>query len=393
MKLSPATILSVSAFLVSASVYMVNPIIAIYAKQHLGASLSEVGIVVSTAFVSSFILKIPLGVFLTGRNLYKSTVISVSIMTTMPAAYALSTNIQTILALRVIHGVGIALVWSLLWTEISLVDTGDKMTSYVARFALVSSVGMVAGPIISTVVTGFLGPRATLLVDTAITAPTILLVAMLPRNLAKTVREEVAVNANQFLKSFSGVLSHPGVYLPVWGTVSYSFVYGLALAYAPLHVYQRFALSESEAASLFIGFTALTVGTRVILNKMMARLSLPSIVSVGLVNVGFMMILMAISENVWLFALGFALMGFTQGLVPPANALFVARSVDAPKRVLANNLIQAAWDLGILSGPLFGSILVPQLGIPLAMALSAAVPLVNSVSIRTASKRFKDAEA
>ncbi|MBI4258630.1 MAG: MFS transporter [Thaumarchaeota archaeon] len=387
MKLSPVTLLSVSAFLVSASVYIVNPIIAIYVRQYLGATFSEVGVVVSTAFIASFILKIPLGIALTGRNLYGSTIVSVLIMTTMPAAYALSNNVSTILVLRVIHGIGFALVWSLLWTEISVVGTGAKTTSHVARFALISSLGIVTGPLVSAAVTGILGPRATLLVDTALTAPAILLVAMLPRNLTQTVREEDTETANRLRKMFSTVLSQPGVYLPVLGTVSYSFVFGVALAYAPIYAYQHFGLSESEAASLFVGFTVMAVATRVIFNKVVAKLSLPSIISISLLNVGAMMIFMALSENVLIFAFCFGLMGFTQGMILPTNALFVARSVDSSKRVLANTVTQAAWDLGILLGPLFGSALVPQIGIPLVIAFSAVIPLVNSIIVKIASKR------
>ena len=119
----------------STSVYMVNPIIAIYVKQFLNASLSEVGIVVSATFAASFLVKLPLGLILAGKRLYHITIISVLIMTMMPIAYAYATSVSSIIVLRVIHGFGLGLIWSLLWTEVSNVESGEGMISSVARFA------------------------------------------------------------------------------------------------------------------------------------------------------------------------------------------------------------------------------------------------------------------
>ena len=102
------------------------------------------------------------------------------------------------------------------------------------------------------------------------------------------------------------------------------------------------------------------------------------------------MLVMALGPTVWIFAAGFTFLGFSHGIVPPIRALLVARSIAPSKRVLANSVVDAGYDFGILAGPLAASILIPILGLGLVIALFASVPLALTLPVRIAANRAPD---
>lgn len=61
MRSSRIFILPTIAFLLTSTKLMIDSILAIYLYEHLGASESEVGVIISLGYVSSLIVKVPLG--------------------------------------------------------------------------------------------------------------------------------------------------------------------------------------------------------------------------------------------------------------------------------------------------------------------------------------------
>ena len=148
--------LYIIAFIGFAGFSFLFPVIPLYATE-LGATVSQVGLIVATiSYVTAFFL-IPFGMLSDKFGRHKLLVGGLTIFTLAPLLYPLATNSQQLILVRAIHGLAAA---AFLPTAIALVvdltpeaKRGEAIGWYTASLQL----GLMAGPITGGFLTGHFG--------------------------------------------------------------------------------------------------------------------------------------------------------------------------------------------------------------------------------------------
>jgi len=87
-----------------ASFSVVAPILSIYVRDGINASVEMVGLVTAIFFVASSLTKISLGVFAGGKKTITLTLLAFAILSICPVLYSLTDSIVVLIVLRSAHG-------------------------------------------------------------------------------------------------------------------------------------------------------------------------------------------------------------------------------------------------------------------------------------------------
>jgi len=365
---------AVTAFLPVLSIQMIDPIVALYARDYLDSSVTEVGLAVSFFFLSPLVFKIPLGLLLPRSQLKRGLVIATVLMTVGPITYFFTTSPSAMLLFRFAHGIGFA---TLLVTSITLVfGAGSAESRGMITFATVLAVALPVGPVLSSFLLATLGMRLTFLVAGLIVIPSILFSISLDVAQTVNVEEGRVVPGSMGARLRSVVTSKP-VLSATLSHLSYSVLFGSLLSLGPIHLREFFGVSEANVASLFAGLYVVSF-----LSRMVLRLWVPTgleqrLTSFALVTSLLGMAGMAFSSSLILFVMFFISLGIPHGLMFPTTAIQAMESSSPDRRALITGVHSTAFDLGAFSGANAVSALAALQGIQTAMFVTALVPILG----------------
>ena len=157
--ISPHIFLYIIGFSQVASFSSLIPLLAIYAKEEIGVTLSEVGLFVSLFFFSSAVSKLPLGAIAGGRLTLYAFLIGFVVYAVCPSVYTFLNFFPYLLVCRLVHGVAFTTVAAISQTFIALsvptIERDEKIGFYLAFIG----VGFLLGPLVSTVGVALFGVR------------------------------------------------------------------------------------------------------------------------------------------------------------------------------------------------------------------------------------------
>ncbi|MGE5598947.1 MAG: MFS transporter, partial [Bacteroidota bacterium] len=109
----------------------------------------------------------------------------------------------------------------------------------------------------------------------------------------------------------------------------------------------------------------------------------------GLVGVALGLVVLTLTGSIWLFGLGYLLVGIFLAAVGPNAAACVAREVPAEKRGRTYGILQAANTLGAFLAPLFAGAVTALLGLRGLFATMAAVVAGVAWMLLVRTKRLR----
>ena len=370
----------VIGFSATASTQIVGPILAIYLKDFLLASIPEVGLAVSVFFLTSALSKLPVGFSARGTRTTLGLILSLLICSICPSAYVLAKDLAVFNTIRAIHGFGAALFGVTGLTLISSMALSGKRVEAISSFIASLAVGLMAGPAIGTLSVALLGIKNTFFIASL---PSLIGLAMaysLARN--TSLRVDYGSGRNLALSDLSMVLSNRLFKGSFLAYMSFSFVFGVLLAYAPIHARENLGFSIGHITSLFFGYFLVITGVRFMLGRLIEKLGEERMLSLGLLNTTLMGALMYFVNAPAVFTAAFVCLGLSHGVVYPTAAIVVARTVKPAELALANSIYLVAFDLGTFFGPTLTSVVATSYGIPSALALSGIFPGLVAMIIR-----------
>ncbi len=151
--------LYIVAFIAHNSFGFLYPVIPLYATE-LGATVSQVGLVVATTSYATALLLIPMGMLSDRAGRGKFLVISLVICTLAPLLYPFTANLQQIVIVRIIHGLGQA---TFLPTGLALVNDfapAERRGEVIGWYSMSSHIGLMAGPLTGGLLLHHLGFNA-----------------------------------------------------------------------------------------------------------------------------------------------------------------------------------------------------------------------------------------
>jgi MFS family permease len=343
--------MAIANLLMAITFYFMLPILPIYLVEKLGATKSQIGVILSLYTISALIVRLFSGWALDtyGRKgIYLSAYILFSLAF---IGYPFISSIALFMFIRFTHG----LTWGALTTSSSTIAVDiippSRRGEGIGIFGLSMTIGMAIGPMIALLIAGNSNFNA---VFTAAIA-----ISVVGFVLAYTIRYPKFVSKNTNLRfSFKALIEKSA--LPIsFNMMLIMFTYGGILSFISLYG-KEVGVDNSGVffliLSIGIGFSRIGSG-KVIDKKGPKKISL---IGFALLIIGFP--ILALINNPLGFHLAAAILGLGFGIIMPTFQTMVNNLVLPNRRGAANSTFFTAFDLGIGLGIIGTGFLSQNLG-------------------------------
>lgn len=392
---SPFAIICLIQFFAVSSFSLFSPILSIYAKDVINASIVEIGIITSIFFIASSSIKLPLGILGGGKKTPLLFTLSLFLLIVVPFTYVLINSWIGLAIVRFIHGIVFALALTISYILVPLTVREHLRHQAVATFSVLSGVGLLTGSGAGTLIVGFGNLSYVFYLASILGVPGFILGSIFSYRL-------YSIESQWFLLHDEGrginlrerlvlVLSNKAFLVAFFACFSYFFVFGTVLAYAPLHARYSLSLPYFIVTAMFFGLYITTTLTRLSLGKIISKkfLSKRSLVLLaGLLSI-ILIVIAVLSDYSYLFILGIILFGIPQGIILPVGAMMVSESVRPTEHVLANSFYLVAWDVGFALGPVLTSGIADSFGILTALGASTLLPAISVILVIFVKRSLK----
>ena len=372
--MKPLTAICLIGLSAAISFQISSPLLSIYAKEYLNATIPEIGVIVSAFFLASAFSKLPIGIFIRSKATSLVLIVGLFLIFIMPLFYVNLSSPYLLALSRAVHGLGSTMYVTSALTLTALIVNPKSRDSALAKYTAFVSIGLAIGPTVGSFLVMMLGVKGTI----AFSIIPALFAFLLSINFLKNpLVYKIDVNDDHKLshKAFIKVLSNKTFNVAFFSYFAFSFIYGLILAYAPIYVKESFGLEDRELTLLFFEYFTFTALARVLLSRTIDILGKDKLLLIGLINSALAVLAIGLIKFRWAFITAFGLLGMSHGIVYPTAAMIVAKAVNPEELFLTNSLYLSAFDIGGGIGPIAIAPLATMLGIPIALAVSSLLPI------------------
>ena len=366
-----------------ASSSVVAPILSIYVKDAMAASVEMVGLITAMFFIASALAKFSLGLFAGGKKTITFLLFAFVIFSMCPMLYPLTDSILMLIVLRAVQGFAYAFIGTasliLAALTISSVERDRGVGTYTASLSL----GLLAGPAITTFsiplfgvlntfyfagVTGFIGVFAAFFLN---------------RKISSIEKDwqviGVAVDRESFKSKISAIMRNRMFAIAFGGNFAFFILFGVILAYAPLYAKETLDFNNELVSMLFLSYYVATTVTRLSIGRIVKRVSKSTLMILSTALAALFSFALAIFTNNFVFAGFFALIGAVQGVLFPVGSMLIAEHIQPSRNILANSLYMMGIDLGQGIAPLITASVIIQYGLKYSFTVSAAISATTTL--------------
>jgi len=366
-----------------ASFSVVAPILSIYVRDGINASVEMVGVVTAIFFVASSLTKISLGVFAGGKKTITLTLLAFVILSICPALYSLTDSIVVLIVLRSAHGFAYSFVGTASLILAALAISSVERDRGVGAYAASLSLGLLAGPVITTFSIPLFGVSNTFYFASLVGCIGIFAAFFLNRKISSIEKNwqiiGIVVDKEAIKSKISAIMCNRMFGLAFVGNFAFFVLFGVILAYAPLYAKEGLGFSDELVSVLFLLYYIATTVTRLSVGRIVGRLSKPALVILSTMLAGLFSFALAISTDSFLFTGIFALVGAVQGVLFPVGSMLIADNIQPSRNILANSLYMMGIDVGQGMAPLITAGLVVHYGLEYSFVASAAISAAATV--------------
>jgi len=380
--LSLMALISIISLVASTSGQILNPIVAVYARDTLNASIAQIGLIVSAFFVVSIISKPLIGLTCRGMKTLYYLWIALALMAFPTIGMALTDSSTLFGALRIFQGIGNSMFWAPGMTLIALISSRENLERDLNNYSFLISVGMSLGPALGSMSVAVIGTRYSFFLSALIMLSGFMLGTLLIRK-REYFREKISHNDSGTisLRQLPKIFSARPFKTAFLAYATMSFIYGILTAYGTLHFKDSFGVEDGTVAILFFGYNAIIMVTRFGLRKLVNMTGKRNILLFGLINYVVMLSILATSSSLPIFVAAFCMLGLSHGLIYPTGILIVAGSVKTASLAFANSIYLTGWDVGNSMGPLVASPIATQYGTGAALPVAILAPVISLLII------------
>lgn len=343
----------------STAAFMTNTTLPVYATA-LGASTSMVGIIVSSFSVSAILIRPFAGPAFDSFSRKKLLLGSQAIICICLFMYGIVNSIPALIAVRLVHGIGIGCGGPLAMSLVSEFLPKSKFASGISIYALAQSFAQVIGPAVGLYLMEAIGFSYAYF-----TAGCTLIIAIVGVTLIKEPYRERLPYQLKFDRMFAPQAIGKGIALMLLA-ISFS----CTASYVVLYGYSR---GVQDMGIFFVIYALCLVVTRPLFGKMADKFGSPRILMIGVICFGASYFLLSFADSMPGFIIAAVVSSAGFGCCAPLLQSMSLASVPEERRGAASNTAFTGLDLGMLFGPVIGGTLVEQLtnsGIDLAGAYS-----------------------
>jgi len=342
--------------------YLLVPLLPRYTRE-LNLNPMQVGILFGSYAVALLVATFPVAV-LTDRYGRKAPMLwGLAGLGVATLVFALSKHYWLLVAARSFQGAAGAATWlpgmALLADHFPSESRGKAMGTAFAA----ANLGVLIGPPLSGFLAQHAGPATPFLFGAG-------LVALDAAGRAFLLPEVEAERGPRL--PFRQLMSNPTIRLFAGAMALGSGLWALLESTLPLDMDQRLGLSASQIGLCFAASAVAHTFTSPLMGRLSDRIGRAKVLRIGLVLAVFLLPLPVMLPSAWLVVLAMMGLGSTASFIMSPCSPAVADQVErqgSQSFASAFSILNLAYSVGLMLGPLVGGALVQWVGLPLALAL------------------------
>lgn len=344
----------------SMAAFMTNTTLPVYADA-LGATPSMVGIVVSSFSITALLVRPFAGPAFDSFSRKRLLIASQLIICACMFLYGIVGTLEGLVAVRLVHGVGIGCSGPLAMSLVSEFLPESKFASGVSIYALAQSFAQVIGPAAGLYLVEAIGFSSSYFLAAGCLLVAICGVALIKEPYRERLRYELKLD-----RMFAPEAVGKGVALMLLAT-SFSCMGAYVVLYG-------YSVGVDQMGIFFIVYAMCLLGTRPLFGSLADRFGAPRMLIVGISFFAASYLALAFADGLPLFIIAAILGSAGFGCCGPLLQSEALASVPPSRRGAASNTAFTGLDLGMLIGPMIGGAIVEK-----AMPLLGSQPEAYSV--------------
>ena len=366
-------ILNITGLLIGVSYGMHNPIVPIFAKNEIGASYAELGLIGLANFVPYMFIPVFVGMLVHRLNNGVLLCIGVAINTASVFLLSLAKTVPEVMLLRAITGVAHAFFWPPSEAIISSVSEGNTRVKNIARFTGFFVAGFMIGPLIGTFLLESLDVSYRVLFEIA----TFVMASAIIFSLQLTKKKFQKDNGVFSFSAIKQVIKFPVVIMILIYCAS---SFGMILTIYPAFLNDR-TMSATEIEILFFVFGASRVVTLGLTERLARHTSATLVASTITIAAG--LAVSFLSDSILEFTVAMLLMGFGFSIIFPLTLEIILRKTPKESQGITIGAYETTFGIGWAIGPIAAGLIsefsgnaIPYLAF---FALGIGVTIISAI--------------
>ena len=332
----------VTGLLIGISYGLHGPLLPLFAKNVIGASYAELGLIGFANFIPYMFFPLFVGIFLNRFN--NGHLLSIGVIINSASVYLLSIaqSVPEIMSFRIITGVAHAFFWPPCEAIISNVSKGKTRVRNIATFTGFFTTGFMIGPLFGSILLENFDATYRIIFEIAayVLAASLVSSLVLSKNRPKTKHEKFSFSSLKEIAKFPHVIM-----LLIYCTASF----GIILSIYPAFLNDR-AMTIVDVEILFFVFGISRILTLAVAGKLAKHTSLTLIIAVFSISIGLGISFFV--ETIIEFAIALILLGFGFSIFFPLTLEII---LSKTRRAISGTMIGAyetTFGIGWASGPI-----------------------------------------
>ena len=332
----------ITGLLIGISYGLHGPLLPLFAKNVIGASYAELGLIGFANFIPYMFFPLFVGIFLNRFN--NGHLLSIGVIMNSASVYLLSIaqSDPEIMGFRIITGVAHAFFWPPCEAIISNVSKGKTRVRNIATFTGFFTTGFMIGPLFGSILLENFDATYRIIFEIAayVLAASLVSSLVLSKNRPKTKHEKFSFSSLKEIAKFPHVIM-----LLIYCTASF----GIILSIYPAFLNDR-AMTIVDVEILFFVFGISRIFTLAVAGKLAKHTSLTLIIAVFSISIGLGISFFV--ETIIEFAIALILLGFGFSIFFPLTLEII---LSKTRRAISGTMIGAyetTFGIGWASGPI-----------------------------------------
>ena len=346
-------LVNITGLIIGVSYGLHGPILPIFAKNIIGASYTNLGLIGIASFLPYMFIPLFVGVLLDRFN--NGFLLALGSVINAVSIYLLSVanTVPEIMIFRIMTGIAHAFFWPPCESIISRYSSDKNRVRNISWFTMFFVTGFMIGPLFGTILLEQADAtyRVLFQVTALVLATTMISALMASRNGIRYGHKRLDIASIKEMKKFPEV-----IVLVIFYTTSFGVI---------LSIYPAFlddsGLSDTDVLLLYFVFGVARVGTLALGGSLARRTSSTLIAATAAISAG--LAISVVADSIVMFAIALLLMGFGFSIFFPLTLEIVLRRT---KRAISGKIIGAyetVFGMGMVIGPTLGGLTTEWFGV------------------------------
>ena len=335
-------LINITGLIIGISYGIHNPIVPIFAKNEIGASYAELGLIGLANFVPYMFIPVLVGLLLGRFN--NGRLLSLGVAINVVSVYLLSVakSVPEIMILRAMTGVAHAFFWPPAESIISNSSEVHSRVKNIGQFTGFFVSGFMIGPLAGTYLLDGLDVTYRMLLE----VDALMMAAAIVSSI-QIAKKDAPKREAKF--SFSGIRAMSKFPIVIMLLIYCASSFGIILTIYPAFLNDR-SMSATEIEILYFVFGASRVITLAMTAKLARRTGATLVASVGTIFAG--LIVSFFSNSIFEFAGAMLLMGFGFSVIFPLTLEIILRKTSRESSGVTIGAYETTFGIGWAIGPI-----------------------------------------